>query len=133
MWAWRHDAARQNDFHLRQFLEGSRHVGSSSGVPGAPRIIFQTALGGVKCIANGDVDIFMCMAFRPRAVHDDFVAGYLDIDGSPIEFSLVLSVVRRVDDDVASDNLVIEMFELLDMRANAGFDSWRWIKIAESN
>ena len=84
-------------------------------------VVLKLAAYAVERITQGDVRIFMRVIGIGRTRDDDFLARDRNVDAKLIQITLVMVFVRRLENHPATDDFVVEFFELVHPLANCGF------------
>ena len=87
-----------------------------------PRLILQSPHRRVEGVADGDIHILMGVIGGLGPVDHHVLARYADIDPYTVKLALVVMAVRRLDHHGATDDAVVEAFELLRLLADARLD-----------
>ena len=78
----------------------------------APDMVFEQPARRIERIANGDIDVLVGMVLRPGMTDEDVLPRHADVDAYIVELALVVMSVGRLDDDLATDDPVMEVLEL---------------------
>src|SRR6516164_5815349 len=99
----------------------------------APDMVFELPPRRVERIANGDIDILVRMVERPGMADKHVLARHADVDANVVELALMVVPVGRLDHDLATDNPVMELFELGGLLPNPRLDCGRRLHALKSN
>ena len=94
-------------------------------------VILEGALGGVERVAKRDVDVSVARVFGSFAANVYPAAGQDQVDLDVERCTLVAVSRRRLDDDVASGDPVVESLEMLDELVNPRRHGGRRIEMPE--
>ena len=76
----------------------------------------------IEGIANGDINVFVCLVLVRATVGDDLGPGQGDVDADVIEIALVVMLVRRLDHDMTTHHVIGKPLQLFRFLAHLGFD-----------
>src|SRR5512144_1399978 len=99
----------------------------------APDMVFELPPRSIEGIANGDIDILVRMVQRPGMADEDVLPRHADVDADIVELALVVMPVGRLDDDLATDNPVMEVLEFGGLLADPRLDCGRRFHAVKGN
>jgi hypothetical protein len=97
------------------------------------RVILEEAAGRIEGVTDGDVDILVRMVLGARMPDMDVLARNGDAEAYVVELSLPMVAVRSLYDDIAADDAIVKVFELVGHFADARFDGWRGLHILKAD
>ena len=80
-----------------------------------PDMVLQLSARGLEGIANGYVDILVRLFVIRHPADNDLITFGPDINHDVIDIALVLMLVRCLDRDPATDNVITEQLQFLRM------------------
>lgn len=101
--------------------------------PAFALVILKSAPHGTEGIAQCDVGVFMRLIGRMRPPDSNLPIRHCEVDMKIEQRALMVPSMRRLDDDVATQDLLAELFEFSCELANAGFKRGRRCHLAEGN
>ena len=94
-------------------------------------MVLELSAGSQECIAQRDICILMGVIGRMRSSNRDLLTGYREIDPDVVQRSLVLMMLRWLDDNVTAHDMSTELVETRGELSNAGLERRRGLHVAK--
>ena len=96
-----------------------------------PDMVLQLAACGLEGIAYGYIDILVRLFVIRHPADNDLITFGPDVNHDVIDIALMLMLVRCLDRDPATDNVIAELLQLLRMLNHGSLYSGRCFEIME--
>src|SRR5262245_50994901 len=89
--------------------------------------LLQSPFHGVESIADSHEQVLVPVVRVRRTVHHEFAGGNSHIETDMVDLAAMLMLVRRIENDATSDDVIMMAVEPRRVLAHARLHRWRWV------